>query len=120
MGINTGWCELFSRLRNLKSLLWVSSEQDYIDCTDISDVIPFESGFDDDERTRISDMVMERMNAVFSEFQERPKVSVIILSQEYFRRWDVFYEGYLRDLDNFLPKSVRGWPQLVASETEDI
>jgi len=91
-GINTAWCELFSKSRNLKSIAWVCFEEECIDCTDMfTNPIDYMS---DDSLEDMASLVTEKLNAVFEQFVEKPSVYVKILSEEIYDQWDELFEEY--------------------------
>jgi hypothetical protein len=96
LGINTAWCVLFSKLRHLKSIAWVCSEDECFDSTDMS-ACTLDHGVSfmtDQERADMTAVVMQRMKAVFGEFQEQPEVNVYILGGDQSPEWDELFEGY--------------------------
>lgn len=92
-GINTAWCELLSKLRNLKRFDWVCFEGDCIDCTDMF-THPAETYMTDDQPQDMASLVTERLDAVFEGFVEMPSVYVKILSDETYDQWNELFEEY--------------------------
>jgi hypothetical protein len=90
-GINTAWCELFSKLCNLKSIAWVCSEEECIDCTDMF-TVPVGDYMTDDQLKDMASLVKEKLNSVFEEFVEKPSVYVKILSEDIYEQWDELFE----------------------------
>jgi len=85
MGINTAWCGLFSKLRNLKGLAWICNLDECVDTDDLF-ANPMDASSNHTVEGRLpymmESLITERMKVVFEGFSEQPLVRIEILSDD--------------------------------------
>ena len=103
MGINTAWCGLLSKLRNLKKIVWICVEEECVDTNDLfanpMDASPNYETVEEIEE--MASLITERMKVVFDGFSEQPSVYIKILEgddlDEY---WEGMKDDYHRDCND--------------------
>jgi len=96
MGINTAWCEEFSKLRKLNGITWVCVEEECIDSKDLA-ASPLENGgiMTAEERAQMT-AVTRKMEDVIGVVPP-PNVYVMLLDEENFEQWDELFDEYEED-----------------------